>query len=287
MSNLRHLNYEDEDPVSYGTPFPPIEDESNVPKKAEIDLTVRDEEGRRRFHGAFTGGFSAGYYNTVGSKEGWVPAQFKSSRQTGKWSRELVKDKPEDFMDDEDMSVFGAAPRSVQTTDQFSGDVTRALFAGFRDASGPNKSLSQVLEDMIKPVKASIGLRLYKRMRRMKTEGEESKSSESETKVYGCLLPPGFRPPSEEEEEKFPTESYILPFDPKNDFHGLGYKGIKKDHPLIDALNSGSVSGSLDGRKLKIRGEAFGQGALSDDEEDAIVYGVDDLNNYDFATGIK
>jgi hypothetical protein len=31
---------------------------------------VRDEEGRRRFHGAFTGGFSAGFYNTVGSKEG-------------------------------------------------------------------------------------------------------------------------------------------------------------------------------------------------------------------------
>jgi G patch domain-containing protein 1 len=31
---------------------------------------ARDEQGRRRFHGAFTGGFSAGYYNTVGSKEG-------------------------------------------------------------------------------------------------------------------------------------------------------------------------------------------------------------------------
>jgi Protein of unknown function (DUF1604) len=33
-------------------------------------LQVRDEQGRRRLHGAFTGGFSAGYYNTVGSKEG-------------------------------------------------------------------------------------------------------------------------------------------------------------------------------------------------------------------------
>ena len=29
---------------------------------------VTDEQGRRRFHGAFTGGFSAGYFNTVGSK---------------------------------------------------------------------------------------------------------------------------------------------------------------------------------------------------------------------------
>lgn len=34
---------------------------------------VRDEKGRRRLHGAFTGGFSAGYFNTVGSKEGTSP----------------------------------------------------------------------------------------------------------------------------------------------------------------------------------------------------------------------
>lgn len=37
-----------------------------------LSLQVRDEEGRRRFHGAFSGGYSAGYYNTVGSKEGIV-----------------------------------------------------------------------------------------------------------------------------------------------------------------------------------------------------------------------
>lgn len=34
------------------------------------DQIVTDQQGRRRFHGAFTGGFSAGYFNTVGSKEG-------------------------------------------------------------------------------------------------------------------------------------------------------------------------------------------------------------------------
>lgn len=38
--------------------------------------TVVDEQGRRRFHGAFTGGFSAGYFNTVGSAEvsAWYPS---------------------------------------------------------------------------------------------------------------------------------------------------------------------------------------------------------------------
>lgn len=33
-----------------------------------------------RFHGAFTGGFSAGYFNSVGSAEGFTPATFTSSR---------------------------------------------------------------------------------------------------------------------------------------------------------------------------------------------------------------
>lgn len=44
-----------------------------IPSKKPIhveDQIVKDENGRRRFHGAFTGGFSAGYWNTVGSKEG-------------------------------------------------------------------------------------------------------------------------------------------------------------------------------------------------------------------------
>ena len=40
--------------------------------KASRDLEVRDEQGRQRLHGAFRGGFSAGYYNTVGSKVRWL-----------------------------------------------------------------------------------------------------------------------------------------------------------------------------------------------------------------------
>ena len=41
---------------------------------------VTDAQGRVRFHGAFTGGFSAGYYNTVGSEEGWAPSEWRSQR---------------------------------------------------------------------------------------------------------------------------------------------------------------------------------------------------------------
>ncbi|KAF1994582.1 DUF1604-domain-containing protein [Amniculicola lignicola CBS 123094] len=60
--------------------------------------TAEDEQGRRRFHGAFTGGFSAGHFNTVGSKEGWTPQTFVSSRT----NRATVTHRAEDYMDDED-----------------------------------------------------------------------------------------------------------------------------------------------------------------------------------------
>jgi hypothetical protein len=60
---------------------------------------VTDERGIRRFHGAFTGGFSAGYGGTVGSKDGFTPTQFVSSRSK---RAAIVESTIEDFMDDED-----------------------------------------------------------------------------------------------------------------------------------------------------------------------------------------
>ncbi|KAJ9477675.1 G-patch domain-containing protein [Pseudozyma hubeiensis] len=63
---------------------------------------ARDEQGRRRFHGAFTGGWSAGYFNTVGSKEGWTPGSFTSSRKERAGAR-AKESRVEDFMDEEDL----------------------------------------------------------------------------------------------------------------------------------------------------------------------------------------
>lgn len=69
-----------------------------VKKTKSFDQFVKDENGRRRFHGAFTGGFSAGFYNTVGSLEGWTPSTFKSSRES---KITLKTQNAYDFMDDE------------------------------------------------------------------------------------------------------------------------------------------------------------------------------------------
>lgn len=58
----RDLQAQESPFVVYGTPLPPIDDNTRddgsfVPAWKQ---DARDEQGRKRFHGAFTGGFSAG-----------------------------------------------------------------------------------------------------------------------------------------------------------------------------------------------------------------------------------
>ena len=113
--------YEEDDDefAPVGTAFAALEADEIVSRKPDIDLTVRDDRGRRRFHGAFTGGFSAGYWNTVGSAEGFTPQIFSSS-QAKKYDRNNQgKINPEDFMDDEDFGSFGIAPKMIHTKDDF------------------------------------------------------------------------------------------------------------------------------------------------------------------------
>lgn len=78
-----------------------VEEDAKFTNKAKRpdEQIVTDEKGRQRFHGAFTGGFSAGYFNTVGTKEGFTPLTFKSSRNDRGTSGN--QQRPEDFMDEE------------------------------------------------------------------------------------------------------------------------------------------------------------------------------------------
>ena len=64
--------------IKKGTIFEPEEIEKK--KIAYSNQIAKDHKNHKRFTGAFTGGFSAGYFNTVGSKEGWKPTQFVSSK---------------------------------------------------------------------------------------------------------------------------------------------------------------------------------------------------------------
>lgn len=57
--------------VTYGTALPSLADKKDSNAFVPLwEQEVRDEQGRKRLHGAFTGGWSAGHFNTVGSKEG-------------------------------------------------------------------------------------------------------------------------------------------------------------------------------------------------------------------------
>ncbi|XWS60362.1 hypothetical protein CRYUN_Cryun07bG0029400 [Craigia yunnanensis] len=107
------MDSEEEDYVFFGTPIEREEEITNRWKKAAAEASgnlrslppwkqeVRDEEGRRRFHGAFTGGFSAGYYNTVGTKEGWTPQLFTSSRKN---RAEVKQQSIFNFLDEDEKS---------------------------------------------------------------------------------------------------------------------------------------------------------------------------------------
>ncbi|KAK4145285.1 uncharacterized protein C8A04DRAFT_27045 [Dichotomopilus funicola] len=109
--------------VAFGTPLPPLDPEtrddgSYVPLWKQ---EVRDDRGRKRLHGAFTGGWSAGYFNTVGSKEGWTPSTFVSSRTNRR--KDDVKNsqqRREDFMDEEDLADAEESKR-IQTQSAFAG----------------------------------------------------------------------------------------------------------------------------------------------------------------------
>jgi hypothetical protein len=85
--------------------------------------TVTDEHGRVRFHGAFTGGFSAGYYNTVGSEEGFKPAQFVSSRSNRATQQSQTVN---DYMDEGD-GLLGGKLSSKSGIDTFAGESSRPV----------------------------------------------------------------------------------------------------------------------------------------------------------------
>ena len=58
-------------------------------------------------------------YFFLGSRDGWAPKHFKSSRENRIKESNDRGQKPEDFMDDEDMGDFGIAPQKIQNAAKF------------------------------------------------------------------------------------------------------------------------------------------------------------------------
>lgn len=162
---------DDDSLVTIGTAFD-IPEEDEAPKKRfdKHGQVAVDSKGRRRFHGAFTGGFSAGYYNTVGTKEGWTPSTFMSSR-SNRVANESSTQKPEDFMDEEDLGEHGIAPRMFMTKESFTPAekeiaerkraINRAIDDGILKSAVPG---GLPMDGLITPSQVSIGVRLLRKM---------------------------------------------------------------------------------------------------------------------------
>ncbi|KAM7424785.1 hypothetical protein PAMA_000916 [Pampus argenteus] len=305
----------DEDFVSYGTPLEPLEEDEPLRKPIPLhEQTVKDEKGRyQRFHGAFTGGFSAGYFNTVGTKEGWSPSTFVSSRQQ---KADKHHARPEDFMDEEDFSEHGIAPREITTSQEFSShrrdearEKARAVNA--QAALIPGDTL---LEELIAPARTSIGVELLKKMGWKEGQGVgprvKRKACRQQTdggRVYSCTLPPaGSEDSEEDDDEEFAPENVTfapkdvtpVDFNPKVGVQGLGYRGLDpglallgrgaSEHidlfnPQCDARSRLFGDTRRGSRRGGVAGQAFGVGALEEDDED--VYHRDSMSRYDTVLG--
>ncbi|XP_066254509.1 G patch domain-containing protein 1 homolog [Euwallacea similis] len=258
----------------YGKPLEPY-DEDTIPRKRPITVEEQiatDAQGRRRFHGAFTGGFSAGFFNTVGSLEGWLPGEFKSSRSA---KTEKVTQKPEDFMDDEDMGEDGIAPQVVRATNDYNTSKKRKKQI-FSDGPIPGEP---VLHNILSSGNETIGYMLLKHLRI-----KDKKKNITDQKTYGCQMPSSdvFFQSAEDNQYEIPQLYKDFLVRPKDNTFGLGYTGLDKtrfslfpneDKPQFKVTDRNN-------KKFSISGQAFGVGAFEDDDDD--IYMKDDMKKYDF-----
>jgi G patch domain-containing protein 1 len=235
-----------------------------------------DAQGRRRFHGAFTGGFSAGHFNTVGSAEGWAPAAFRSSRGERAGARPQAVS---DFLDDDERqeqeAAAAAALAPAPAYDTFGAGAAgaaanAAAAAARRDGRGAAGALPGGLllpADLVAPVAAGVGVRLLRAMGWRHGRGVGAAASAPAAFPGGELKvsPP---PP------------------PKADRHGLGHDPFAgaEEFRAAKAARAGAAAGRGPGAKARgaaaaggapseptggaprRRGVAFGAGALDVDD---------------------
>ncbi|KAI9473868.1 MAG: hypothetical protein EXX96DRAFT_579691 [Benjaminiella poitrasii] len=292
--------------VVFGTAFPEQTEKDKRAGRSDAGQFVpvwkqeaRDEQGRRRFHGAFTGGFSAGYFNTVGSKEGWEPTNYVSSRNS---RNEKKQARPEDFMDEEDLQDMTSA-RKLVATEEFDtlGGTERELAARRQhqreeeERGGALSFLGTGLIDMFGPPRDSIGIRLLRKMgwrpgqgigprlhrRRLDDDDDDDDDTISSDITFA------------------PRDTPIENFQPKRDTYGLGYnlslsapeiaemkrlrelaQQKERDGTAVDKKKR-SAFGVFDPSNEDESRDAFGLGVFDNENDDDIYYGQGtSLKNY-------
>ena len=242
----------------------------------------KDLNQKERFHGAFTGGFSAGFHNTVGSAEGWTPVSFSSTRQ----KRHHYKQRIEDIIDDEDKNEISLIkPLLLQTKTQsndanplhamlrYEDDESSHLLAALTGKRGVDDLAFVVTAFTRQPrglETALAQMRLAERARGL--QQEEPTVPVVKKRRIGPEIPEGWAPRDDEGEVSLPGYVAEIPrffgqlFRPKREFGSVGYQSKVVLPPT---------------RLNKTPG--IGVGVLNDDDEYS-AYGIDQTDMPAFTT---
>ncbi|ORX56488.1 hypothetical protein BCR36DRAFT_580790 [Piromyces finnis] len=259
--------------VILGTKQPDLEDVKKKDLNNYLPLwkqEVRDEKGRKRLHGAFKGGFSAGYFNTVGSKEGWTPTQFVSSRS----NRQKINYKPEDFMDEEDLEDFNESKR-LATTSNYDANAGQEELKARKQAilnSEENRNsifgglTEKILDDIIIPNTEPIGIKLLKSMGWREGQGIGARIHKKDTDdIYA---------------EKYlfaPKDVAMISFDQKTNLFGIGFDPYKNAPEFRDNIYTQSHTNKKSEKESK-KTLGFGVGIFEEEDDD--IYGSGSIDNF-------
>ncbi|CAO3601346.1 unnamed protein product [Absidia cylindrospora] len=238
---------------------------------------ARDEQGRRRFHGAFTGGFSAGYFNTVGSKEGWTPSQFVSSRSSrGQQKAAQV----EDFMDEEDLQALASTKRLV-TTDEFDGlsgtekEIEKRRQQQLdedakRGGGGDMSFLTSSLMNLVAPTQDSTGMRLLRKMGWRPGQGVGPRTAFVNDDADDDSIS------FQQQMTLAPKDTPIVDYQPKTNTFGLGYDLVQNVPQVAEMRRFQQQQQDQLQHQHKQRPGAsaagFGIGVFDDDDDDIMLY---------------
>lgn len=269
-------------------------DVSSVSSRAPRVGEVYDEHGRRRLHGAFTGGFSAGYFNSVGSAEGWhgskkvVTHRNEVSKSYGgglqqSSRRKYRQQRPEDFMDEEDDPML-AVKASEAYVDREMGNHGFLTDSRGKLGSKRNRELMSVgsrgdaehfareILGSLAPTKATVGSKIMQKLgwrpgqglgpRVKVNDGGQRLLADGSVEIDMHAVGRSFAPPDMTscEKTKFRDEGYA----------GLGSKTNFGTQLIIGS----STTGMGASKRRCVQNEGIGMGIF--DEAD-----IDDVDEYD------
>ena len=186
---------------------------------------------------------------------------FTVSAARGEPSRAVQR--PEDFMDAEDLGDFGIAPQGLKTSAQFSKvkpeEVRKRKREELSEATAiPGEPVE--LDELFRPVTETVGVNLLKGMGWRQGQGigprlsskQKARQAEANKRMFGCPLPASQQDKTESDEDDEGVDPKYRAFlfapddvpqflaNPKNNLFGIGYSGLEKP-----AMFGGSGAGHI------------------------------------------